>query len=55
MAASSANSKRWTNLVGSSFCCHAVYIRLPGSLVATYSTNSAIAALTLSTADALTW
>jgi hypothetical protein len=41
--------------VGSSFCCHAVYILLPGSFFATYSTNSPIAAVTLSTADALTW
>jgi hypothetical protein len=52
-AASSANSKRWTNLVGSSFCCHAVYILVPGSFFATYSTTSAIAVVTLSTADAL--
>ena len=41
--------------MGSSFCCHAVYILVAGSFFATYSTNSAIAAVTLSTADALTW
>jgi hypothetical protein len=35
------------------FCCHAVDILLPGSF-ATYSTNAAIAALTLSTSDAFT-
>jgi hypothetical protein len=32
-----------------------VYILLPGSFFATYSTNSPIAAVTLSTADAVTW
>ena len=34
------------------FCCQAAYILLPGSFFSTYSTNSAIADLTLSTADA---
>jgi hypothetical protein len=41
--------------VGSSFCCQARYMRVPGSLACTYATNSLIAFLTFSTADAFTW